>query len=116
MFRKISSISWEIWGGALIRAGALITVNTVYNIQDFFFFQILKSEPAGRECERCGGLYCGEVHDYIVYSCNKKNHEKDGSDDMCMGCMKEYVALTDQCEQLINQELECKCQQLMNDN
>ena len=29
MFRKISSINCEIWGGALIRAGALITVNTV---------------------------------------------------------------------------------------
>ena len=30
MFSKISSISWEIWGGAVIRAGALITANTVY--------------------------------------------------------------------------------------
>ncbi len=30
MFRKISSISSKIWGGALIRAEALITANTVY--------------------------------------------------------------------------------------
>ncbi len=30
MFRKISSISLEIWGGALIRTGALITVNMLF--------------------------------------------------------------------------------------
>ncbi len=30
MFRKISSISWEIWGRALIRTGALIAANMVH--------------------------------------------------------------------------------------
>ena len=30
MFRKISYINCEIWGGVLIRTGALITVNTVH--------------------------------------------------------------------------------------
>ena len=30
MFRKISSVSWEIWGGVFIRAGVLITANMVY--------------------------------------------------------------------------------------
>ena len=30
MIRKISSLRWEIWGGVLIRAGALITANTVF--------------------------------------------------------------------------------------
>ena len=44
MFRKISSISWEIWGGALIRAGALITANTVIKMdiqhKDQFMFDV----------------------------------------------------------------------------
>ena len=36
MFWKSSSISWEIWGGALIRTGALITANMLYIIENDF--------------------------------------------------------------------------------